>query len=144
MSNDGGDGGLALGGSRDEPFLRLNEMPSTQTSEPGAFCCESYPRGLKITIETNALIDLETESPDAPALRSIADRHGANGIMVAIAGVSASEAKRGGGHEDIFSAFQARLAAARLDHLEILKTGRRVRPLLLGLVHPRGRRDGRP
>ena len=98
------------------PVLEFRHGPPPVTRMP-----EHYPSIVKLTIETNALIDLETGAADAPFIRAIADGHGANDTTVAIAGISASEAKRGGGHENTFSAFQARLAAIGLDHLEILR-----------------------
>lgn len=76
-------------------------------------------RDLKVTIETNGIIDLELSSPYAADLRAIVGRHG-NGVTVAIPAIAASERKQGGGYERDFGEFRKRLQRIGLDHLDLL------------------------
>lgn len=75
---------------------------------------------LTFTLDTNCLIALDENRPEAAAVRGIVDAHASGKAQVAIVAISASEKQKGGGHLESFVEFQKRLALLSLDHLELL------------------------
>ncbi|WP_414166353.1 hypothetical protein ACMATS_00105 [Streptoverticillium reticulum] len=76
---------------------------------------------LRFTLDTNCLIDLEEDRPGAPAIRGLLARHDEGSARVQITATTAAERQRDGTILPDFTCFQARLKAAGLGHLDILK-----------------------
>lgn len=71
------------------------------------------------TLDTNCLIDVEENRPNAPFIREIVSRHG-KGINVAISAIGASERQRSGRYAQNFSEFKDKRTAIGLQYLELL------------------------
>lgn len=71
-------------------------------------------------MDTNCIIDVEDERPNAPLVRELVGLHGLNGINVAVSAIGASERQRAGGYAKDFSEFRAKLAAVDFGSLELL------------------------
>lgn len=72
------------------------------------------------TLDTNCIIAVERGEPNCEFVRRLADAHAAGTASVAVGAISASERQRGGPYAN-FAQFRERLAAVRLDHLELLR-----------------------
>ena len=72
------------------------------------------------TLDTNCIIALDEERPEAAAVRTLADAHASGKAHVAIVAISASEKQKGGGHLESFVEFQQRLTSLGLGQLELL------------------------
>jgi hypothetical protein len=59
------------------------------------------------TLDTNCIIDVEENRPNAPFVRELVSLHGTNGINVAVSTTWASERQRMGRYAVKFSEFQA-------------------------------------
>lgn len=75
---------------------------------------------MHFTLDTNCIIDVEDERPNAPFVRDLVALHGVNGINVAVSSIGASERQRTGGYASNFSEFKAKLAASGFAALELL------------------------
>ncbi|MBU6482635.1 MAG: hypothetical protein KGS09_19100 [Nitrospirae bacterium] len=75
---------------------------------------------MRFTLDTNCLIDVEEERPNASFIRDLVALHGKNGITVAISSIGASERQRAGGYAQNFSEFQAKLKTIGFEGLEHL------------------------
>jgi hypothetical protein len=73
----------------------------------------------RFTLDTNCIIDVEDERPDASFVRELAALHG-SGVNIAVSCIGASERRRDGGYAKTFSEFQTKIAAAGLCSLELL------------------------
>jgi hypothetical protein len=72
------------------------------------------------TLDTNCLIALAKEEPEAPAVRALAEAHAAGRADVAAIAMSASENQQGGFYIQNFSEFRDRLASLGVGHLNII------------------------
>ena len=75
---------------------------------------------LRVTLDTNCLLDLESENERTTALKDLVARHQAREIELRIPAISASERQRRGIYLDNFKAFEerlARLGLAALPHI---------------------------
>lgn len=79
------------------------------------------PIALKITLDTNCIIDLEENRASAPSLRNLIQAHNNGLVQLRVVGISASERPRKGSHLLSFAAFIEKLANAGLTCAEILK-----------------------
>jgi len=77
---------------------------------------------MKVTLDTNCIIDLEENTSTAPFLRQLISLHDANKIILRTVAISASERKKGGTYAENFSEFKQKVAAAGLGHVKILPT----------------------
>jgi hypothetical protein len=75
---------------------------------------------MRFTLDTNCIIDVEDERPNAPFVRELVGLHGLNGINVAVSAIGASERQRTGGYAQNFSDFKAKLTAVGFASLELL------------------------
>jgi hypothetical protein len=73
------------------------------------------------TLDTNCIIAVANDEPDARAVRALADAHAAGKAQVAAVAISASENPQRDVVRPNFADFLARLAELQLDHLELLK-----------------------
>jgi hypothetical protein len=73
------------------------------------------------TFDTNCIIALDEQRPEATAIRALADAHRAGSADVALVGISASERQQDGRHIENFATFQARLAQLGIGHLHLLR-----------------------
>jgi hypothetical protein len=73
----------------------------------------------RFTLDTNCLIDVEENRPDAPCIRAIVSRHG-NGINVAVSAIGASERQRNNRYAQNFLEFKDKLKAIGFENLELL------------------------
>ncbi len=76
---------------------------------------------MKLTLDTNCVIDLEENRPGAVYLRELVDMSSRGVLVLAVVGISASENQRGGGGAPTFAVFQETLARVGLGSAEILK-----------------------
>jgi hypothetical protein len=80
-------------------------------------------RGLGLTtftLDTNCLIAIDEDRPEAIPVRALADAAAVGSVGVAIVAISASEKQQGGGVIQNFGDFRMRLSRLGLGHLEIL------------------------
>lgn len=75
---------------------------------------------LSFTLDTNCLIALEEQRPDAAPVEALVARQRAGTALVRVVATTAAENQRDGGVLDNFSVFQARLQQLSLNDLEIL------------------------
>jgi hypothetical protein len=76
---------------------------------------------LTFTLDTNCLIAVEEQRPDAPAVEALVARHRASTAVVRVVATAAAETQLDGTVLDNFSGFQERLARIGLSDLEILR-----------------------
>ncbi|MEU7058531.1 hypothetical protein [Streptomyces sp. NPDC046197] len=76
---------------------------------------------LTFTLDTNCLIALEEQRPDAPAVEALVTRHRAGTAAVRVVATAAAENQQDGTVLDNFAGFQERLARMGLADLEILR-----------------------
>src|SRR5258705_10411976 len=76
---------------------------------------------VRLTIDTNCIIDIERDTEYAPPIRELGEAHRAGNANVAIPAVAASEVQRDGHYLNNFSEFQQRLAHAGLDGLPLIQ-----------------------
>ncbi|MEW5983452.1 MAG: hypothetical protein AB1806_13950 [Acidobacteriota bacterium] len=76
---------------------------------------------MKLTLDTNCVIDLEENRPEALPLRELVQMSSEGILQFAVVGISASENKPGGGGSPTFSAFQEKVVRVGLASAEILK-----------------------
>jgi len=81
----------------------------------------NLPKPRSFTLDTNCIIALENDEPTAPAIRALLRAHDYGAATVAVAAITASERQRNQRQLQNFSEFQQRLAALKLDSLEILR-----------------------
>lgn len=74
----------------------------------------------KLTLDTNCIIDLEENRPNAKYIRRLIDAHCSGDISIALAKVSASERQKGDRLMENFAEFQDRVEAVGLGDLEQL------------------------
>lgn len=72
----------------------------------------------RYTLDTNCIIDLEENRPDAESLRKMIADHGSGAISLAVVAISASENQRGGTPAWSYTTFEEKLKTAGLGHLE--------------------------
>jgi len=77
---------------------------------------------LKLTLDTNSIIDLEQSNEYAPDLAKLVEMNRKRRISLRVTAASASERKLDQKYASSMSEFQDRLAAIGLDGLEILRT----------------------
>lgn len=76
---------------------------------------------LRVTLDTNSIIDLEQNSPFAPALRELVALHRAGNVRLCVSAIAASERDRDPATgEPSFEHFTAKLSAADLADAEEL------------------------
>jgi hypothetical protein len=75
---------------------------------------------MRVTLDTNAIIDLEEERGSAPALLELIALHRVGAIKLCVSAIAAGEKTRNGVGEPNFARFQARLAAIDLADAELL------------------------
>jgi hypothetical protein len=77
---------------------------------------------MKVTLDTNCIIDLEENTPTAPFLRQLISLYDAHVISLRVVAISASERKPDGTYAIGFNEFKQKIAAVGLGHVEILPT----------------------
>jgi hypothetical protein len=75
---------------------------------------------MRFTLDTNCIIDVEDERPNAPFVCELVALHGVNGTNIAVSSIGASERQQTGGYAKNFSEFKAKLAASGFGALELL------------------------
>jgi hypothetical protein len=75
---------------------------------------------MRFTLDSNCLLDVEEERPNAAFIRDLVSLHGKNRINVSISSIGASERQRTGGYARDFSEFQAKLKLIGFENLELL------------------------
>jgi hypothetical protein len=75
---------------------------------------------MRFTLDTNCIIDIEEDRPNAKFVLDLVNLHGQNGITVAVPAIGASERQRIGGYSQNFSDFQTKLNAVGLGKLKLL------------------------
>lgn len=75
---------------------------------------------LALTLDTNCLLAVDEQRPEALAIRRLADAHREGRANVALVAISASERQRDGGMLESYSSFMERVNALDLGHLELL------------------------
>ena len=75
---------------------------------------------MRFTLDTNCIIDVEDERPNAPFVRELVGLHSVNGTNVAVSTIGASEWLRTGGYAKNFAEFKAKIVAVGFDSLELL------------------------
>ena len=111
---------------------------------------------LRVTLDTNSIIDLEQNSPFAPALRELVDLHHGGNARLCVSAIAASERDRDPATGDpSFERFTAKLAAAGLadaeelappcywdiafwDHFIWAELGDTLEPLISTILFPSG------
>ncbi len=76
---------------------------------------------MNVTLDTNCIIALEENRPEAPFIRQLISFHEAKKINLRVVAISASERKRDGTYAANFSEFKRKIAAVGLGHVEILR-----------------------
>ena len=75
---------------------------------------------MRFTLDTNCIVDVEDERPNAPFVRELVGLHAVNGTNVAVSSIGASERQRTGGYAKNSAEFKAKLAAVGFGALELL------------------------
>ncbi len=75
---------------------------------------------MKVTLDTNCIIDLEENRPAAPFVKTLIDLHNNRSINLRVVAISASERKPNGIYASNFAEFQQKIAAVGLEDIEIL------------------------
>jgi hypothetical protein len=75
---------------------------------------------MKLTLDTNCIIDLEQNSPMALSLQGLIFLHNNQKINLRVAAISASERKPDRTYASTFAEFQQKIAAVGLGNVEIL------------------------
>lgn len=73
------------------------------------------------TLDTNCIIALEKNYPEALALRRLLEKHDQGTAKVRIVGIAASERQKSGIALENFEQFRSRVSAVGLDRVEILR-----------------------
>ncbi len=73
------------------------------------------------TLDTNCVIAVAEQRPEAPAILSLAKAHENGAASVALVAISASERQQDGKTLSSFTLFKERLSALGLGHLELIK-----------------------
>jgi hypothetical protein len=76
---------------------------------------------MKVTLDTNCVIDLEENRPAAPFVKRLIELHNNRSINLRVVAISASERKPNGIYASNFAEFQQKIAAVGLEHIEILR-----------------------
>ena len=76
---------------------------------------------LSFTLDTNCIIAVDEERPEAAAVRTLAKAHRLKAALVGVVAISASERQRDGGTLESFQDFKERLQALDLADLELLE-----------------------
>ena len=76
---------------------------------------------MKLTLDTNCVIALESGEVQGEAVRRIVEAHRAGRAQVSLSGISASERQRCGTYRKMYSRFSSRLARLGLSDLPVLK-----------------------
>jgi hypothetical protein len=76
---------------------------------------------MKVTLDTNCIINLEENRPACGPIRELVDMHSAGSLRLAVVGISASENLPGGGSARTFAAFREKTARLGLAQAEVLK-----------------------
>ena len=76
---------------------------------------------LQFTLDTNCLLAIEEDCPQAVGVRALAARHTTGSAIVSVAGTTAAERQKDGTFLPNFSLLQERLATAGLGHLSLIK-----------------------
>jgi len=76
---------------------------------------------MKLTLDTNCIIDLEFNEGAAPELRRLLAKHDAGEIDLQVAGIVASERLRVGGYSPTFSGFSERVHRLGSRAIRVLK-----------------------
>ncbi len=85
---------------------------------------------LRLTLDTNAIIDLEEERPAATHLRRLLELHATGRVRLSVVGIAASERRQDGTYPTNFGEFQAKLDKVALGDVEILRP-----PWILGVTY---------
>ncbi len=75
---------------------------------------------MKLTLDTNCIIDLEENRPAAPFLHTLISYHDNQKIDLRVVAISASERKPDGTYATNFAEFREKIALVSLGHVEIL------------------------
>ena len=75
---------------------------------------------LKFTFDTNCIIAVEENRPEAEDIRKLADAHSRASIDVSLVAMSASEKQRDAGYTDDFRIFQSKIKTLSLEHLGLV------------------------
>jgi len=76
---------------------------------------------MTLTLDTNSIIDLETNEGAAPELRRLLIKHDAGLIDLRVAGIMASERLRVGGYSPTFSGFSERVSRLSSRPINVLE-----------------------
>jgi hypothetical protein len=76
---------------------------------------------MRLTLDTNCIIDLESNEGAVSALRRLLAKHQAGEIELQVAGIVASERLRSGGYSPTFSAFSERVQRLNQRPIRILQ-----------------------
>ena len=76
---------------------------------------------MKVTLDTNCIIDLEEDRKTAPYTSVLTSMHKNQKINLRVVAISASERQLGGKYTSNFAEFKERIAAVGLGHVGILK-----------------------
>ena len=88
-----------------------------------------HRRRMNITLDTNCIVALEENRPDARYLRRIVQSATEQQLRLRVAGISASERQPDGKYSESFFDFQAKIAGVGLEDVEILRP-----PLIWGVT----------
>jgi hypothetical protein len=75
---------------------------------------------LRVTLDSNAIIDLEEQRPAAPALRALIALYRAGAFCLCVSNIVAGERDRNGAAEPNYGNFTAKLARTNLADVELL------------------------
>lgn len=84
---------------------------------------------VSFTLDTNCVIAVEADDPEAPAIRDLAEAHSAGKADVAVVAIMASEKQKSGATLESFEIFKNRLISLGLGHLGLC-----LPPLYFGLT----------
>ena len=85
---------------------------------------------MNVTLDTNCIVALQENEPDAPYLRRIVQSAARQELKLRVVAISASERQRDGGYSENFSTFRHRIAEIGLGGVEILPA-----PCILGMTY---------
>lgn len=77
---------------------------------------------MNVTLDTNCIIALEENRPEAPFIRELMSLHDASTVHLRVVAISASERKLDGTYALSFNEFKQKIAAVGLGQVEILPT----------------------
>jgi hypothetical protein len=81
---------------------------------------DKEPSLLSFTLDTNCVISLDKDCPEASAIRRLAEAHATGKADVAVVAIMASEKQRPNGYIEDFQVFEQRLQRLSIAHLRLL------------------------